>query len=179
MKKLSISDICYIGFFTAVITVCAQLSIPMPYGVPMTLQTFAVPLAGVVLGAGKGTLAAVVYVLAGFVGFPVFAGFTGGPGIVLGATGGFVLSFPLMAFTAGIGGSRRNKVFLLFGLLAGSVLNYAIGMFYFAVVMSCGLRTAFLACVLPFIPTALLKVGIVTVCGSSLRMALLRSRISA
>ena len=50
-SKFSIQEICYVGLFTAVIAVMAQISIPMPMGVPMTMQTFAITLAAVVLGA--------------------------------------------------------------------------------------------------------------------------------
>jgi len=176
-KKLSIRDLCYIGIFTAIITACAQLSIPMPYGVPMTLQTFAIPLAGVVLGTKKGTFSVLIYVLLGAIGFPVFAGFAGGLSIVLGATGGFILSFPLMALTAGIGDSKNNKIWLVCGLLAGAVINYLCGMIYFTVVMSSDLKTAFIACVLPFIPVAIVKIGLVAVLGKSLKTALLRSKV--
>ena len=54
--KFSVRELCFIGIFTAMITVTSQLSIPMPYGVPMTLQTFFIPFAGVVLGAKNGNL---------------------------------------------------------------------------------------------------------------------------
>ncbi len=75
-----IRDICYIALFTALIAVLAQISIPLPGGVPLTLQTFAVPLAGLVLGSKRGTIATAVYVLLGAVGVPVFAGFSVGRG---------------------------------------------------------------------------------------------------
>ena len=50
-SKFSVRDICYAGLFAAVIAVMAQISIPMPLGVPMTMQTFAITLAAVVLGS--------------------------------------------------------------------------------------------------------------------------------
>lgn len=176
-KKLSVRDTCYIGIFTAIITVCAQLSIPMPYGVPMTLQTFAIPLAGVVLGARKGAFSTLIYVLLGAIGVPVFAGFTGGLNIVLGATGGFILSFPLMAIAAGIGESKNNKAWLMCGLLAGAIINYLCGMLYFTVVMSSDIKTAFVACVLPFIPTAIVKIVLVAVLGKYFKTALVKSKV--
>ena len=69
-KKLAIRDMCHIGIFAAIIAVCAQISIPMPLGVPMTLQTLAIPLAGVVLGIKKGVAATLVYILLGIIGVP-------------------------------------------------------------------------------------------------------------
>ena len=70
-STLYVQDICHIALFTALIAVLAQISIPLPGGVPLTLQTFAVPLAGLVLGCRRGTLATAVYVLLGAVGVPV------------------------------------------------------------------------------------------------------------
>ena len=58
-SKFSIQEICYVGLFTAVIAVMAQISIPMPMGVPMTMQTFAITLAAVVLGAKLSTISCV------------------------------------------------------------------------------------------------------------------------
>ena len=71
-------DLCMIGVVTAVIVIMAQISIPMPLGVPMTMQTFAITLAGIILGSKKGAVASLIYVLLGAVGVPVFANFSGG-----------------------------------------------------------------------------------------------------
>ena len=79
--KLSTQDITQIGLMTAAIAVLAQISIPMPAGVPMTMQTFAVPLAGILLGAKKGTFATVAYLLLGAVGVPVCSPFPLCPGL--------------------------------------------------------------------------------------------------
>ena len=174
-KKLSVRDICYIGIFTADIVVCAQLSIPMPYGVPLTLQTFAIPLAGVVLGARRGVLSTLIYILLGAAGIPVFAGLRGGLDIVIGPTGGFILSFPLMALSAGIGELKSGKLWLVTWLVLGTVINYLCGMFFFSLVVSSSLKTAFIACVLPFVPTGIIKIAFVAVCGRMIKRALTES----
>ena len=67
-SKFSVRDICYAGLFAAVIAVMAQLSIPMPLGVPMTMQTFAITLAAVVLGSKLSAIATLVYLALGAVG---------------------------------------------------------------------------------------------------------------
>ena len=77
-SKFSVRDICYAGLFAAVIAVMAQISIPMPLGVPMTMQTFAITLAAVVLGSKLSAIATLVYLLLGAVGVPVLANFSGG-----------------------------------------------------------------------------------------------------
>lgn len=178
-NNLSTRDLCLSGIFTAIIAVLAQIFIPMPYGVPMTLQTFAIPFAGVVLGAKRGTLSTLIYVLLGAVGVPVFAGFTGGIGIVFGPTGGFILSFPVLALTAGIGADRNSKALLAFGLIIGPVINYLCGMLMFILVTSGDLKTAFFTCVLPFIPTAVIKTVLAGVLGIKVRSTLKKGRLLA
>lgn len=178
-RNLSIRDLCFIGAFTAIIVALSQISIPMPYGVPMTLQTFAIPLAGIIIGAKKGTLSTVIYVLLGALGVPVFAGFTGGLGIVLGPTGGFILSFPIMALTAGIGANKGNKGWLIFGLAIGSIMNYLCGIFMFSLVTASDLNTAFIACVLPFIPTDIIKAILAGVLGVRCRNLLAKGKMLA
>ena len=182
--------ICYVALFTAVIIVLSQLpGIPLPGGVPMTLQTLIIPMAGVVLGTAMGTGSAVLYVLLGLVGLPVFSGFKGGLGVILGPTGGFILSFPLMAFFAGLGANaikdpnakkllREGALYL--GLLVGTVLNYLVGTLWFAGVYMGAvnretLATGFSACVLPFIPTTILKIILAGILGNLLRKALVRA----
>ena len=93
-SNLSIQDICSVALCTAVIAIMAQISIPMPLGVPMTMQTFAITLSAIVLGSKRGSAAAFIYILLGAAGLPVLAGFTGGIQYFAGPTGGFLLSFP-------------------------------------------------------------------------------------
>ena len=175
--NMQIKDICLVGMFTALIVVCSQLSIPMPAGVPMTLQTFIIPLAGIVLGAKRGTIAACIYLLLGAVGLPVFAGFTGGIGILFGITGGFLLSFALQAFFAGLGSRSDHKVKTAAGLIIGAVLNYIVGMIMFAALTDTGMGYAFTACVLPFIPTSVIKIVLAEILGLQMKKLLRRAGV--
>ena len=79
-------DMVYIALFAVLIAVCSWISIPTT--VPFTLQTFGVFVTVGVLGGKRGSLAVLIYLLLGAIGVPVFAGFTGGMGIMLGNTGG-------------------------------------------------------------------------------------------
>lgn len=96
-------DIAYIALFAAVMSVLSQISLPMPGGVPVTLQTFGAALVGYMLGAKKGAVSMAVYMLLGAAGAPVFAGFHGGFGSVVGQSGGFIWGFIPMAFLCGLG----------------------------------------------------------------------------
>ena len=174
-KTLSIRELCQISIFTAIITVCAQIVIPMPYGVPMTLQTFAIPLAGVVLGIKNGTIATLIYVLLGLIGVPVFAGFTGGAGIVFGPTGGFILAFPFMTLTAGIGTKKNSYPWLIMWLVIGATILYTSGMLVFSLVTSNSLLASFTFVVIPFIPTEIVKIIMVVILGKLIRQALSKS----
>lgn len=161
MKKLNsnIQDLCMIGLFTAVIVIMAQIAIPMPLGVPMTMQTFAITLAGIVLGSKNGALASLIYMLLGAIGLPVFANFTGGWQSFVGPTGGFILSFPLMAYVIGLGVEYRGKWkgYPLIGLTLGTALNFLCGILMFCSLTNSSFAIGFATCALPFIPTAVIK----------------------
>ena len=172
-SKISIQDICSIAIMTALIAVMAQISIPMPLVVPMTMQTFAITLAGIVLGSKRGALSAIVYLLLGAVGVPVFAGFSGGAQNLIGPTGGFLISFPIMAFLIGLGVELKKKkgMFLLF-LILGTVSNYVVGVAMFCIVTQSPVITGITACVLPFIPTAIIKAAVASVLGLQIQRRL-------
>ena len=92
-SSLRVLDLAQIGLFAAVLVVLSQLSIPLPGGVPVTLQTFAVALTAYVLKWKKGALSVLVFLALGAVGVPVFHNFTGGFGMLIGVTGGFLWGF--------------------------------------------------------------------------------------
>jgi len=169
-----IKDICQIGIFTAVIVICAQIAIPLPGGVPMTLQVWGILLAGILLGPKNGSLAVLIYVLLGAVGAPVFAGLSGGLGIILGPSGGFILSFPIMALAAGLGANRGGK-FLSIGIASAIIVNFANGMLYFAFVTGSNLTVSFSAAVAPFLPAALLQIIVLSAVGVRLRRTIIQA----
>lgn len=173
----TVRETCYAGLFAAVIAIMAQISIPMPGGVPMTMQTFAVTLAAVVLGAKLSTVSMVIYLVLGAVGVPVLAGFTGGLAKFVGPTGGFLISFPLMAFVIGWGVEHR-KAFpgaFVVSLIAGTVLNYVVGVAMFCALTQSTVAAGLAACVIPFIPTAVIKAVLASVLGFGIRKRLSRA----
>ena len=158
-------DLTLIAVFAAVITVCAWISIPA--AVPFTLQTLGIFLAVGLLGGRRGSAAVLVYILLGAAGLPVFAGFTGGVGILLGPTGGYILGFLFMALVYWLGerragGALKGTAALL---LLGLLLCYAFGTAWFMAVYSMntgpiGLAAALAWCVLPFIVPDLIKLAL-------------------
>ena len=190
--RMSTADMAHIAIFAALMAVMAQISIPMPGGVPFTMQTMGVYLTGIVLGRRKGAYAILLYLLLGLAGLPVFSHFGGGLGRLAGPTGGFLLSYPLMAWLAGTGAGflygvpgmqGRNETaskraglpgFILC-MLGATGVNYAMGTLMYSAVTGNPLQAALAACVLPFIVTDLVKLGMAAVLGASLRKALHRA----
>lgn len=129
--ELGLSDmrgLVRIAIWAALIGVGGWVSIPLP-GVPISLQTFFVAMAGLVEGPRRGALAAGLYLLAGLAGLPVFTGGLGGPAILLKPSAGFALAFPLGAAVAGLASLRRqatsnNRLFWRVFLMV--VLSYLV-----------------------------------------------------
>lgn len=108
-RKISTQDMVLIGMFAALLAAISQISLPMPSGVPITIQVFGVALVGAVLGWKRGFLATIVYILIGAAGLPVFANFKGGLYVLTGMTGGYILGWPVLALLAGIRPGRESK----------------------------------------------------------------------
>lgn len=166
--SLKVRDITYIALFAVIMAVCSWITIPGP--VPFTLQTFAVFMAICVLGGKKGTISVLVYLLMGAIGLPVFSGFSGGLGVMLSSTGGYIIGFLASALVMW-GMERligRKPVALVSAMVVGLVVCYVFGTAWFMVVYTRGtgpisLWAALLSCVFPFIIPDLLKIALVMV----------------
>ena len=121
-KKISTKSIILIGMFAAVLAVMAQISIPMPSGVPITLQTFGVALTGTILGHKLGTGAVFTYLAIGGVGMPVFSNMSGGFASFVGKTGGFLIGFLFMVWFCGFGVQWEDKKLCLLYNTLGLVI---------------------------------------------------------
>ncbi|HCP14673.1 MAG TPA: biotin transporter BioY [Peptococcaceae bacterium] len=120
------------GLFAALTAVGAFIRIPMPLFDYITLQTLFVLLAGMLLGAKRGALSLIVYLLVGLSGVPVFAA-GGGIGYVLRPSFGFLLGFIAAAWLVGRLTEKRSSLpwtSLFFAGLAGLALLYTIGLVY-------------------------------------------------
>ncbi|MEE0884324.1 MAG: biotin transporter BioY [Faecalimonas sp.] len=171
-KKFSkIQELCVIGLFTALICVIAPISIPMPLGVPLTLQTFILSLIAIILGAKRGASATLIYILLGAFGLPVFSNFTGGWQIITGPTGGFILSFPLMTYLVGLGVDNRSrfKGCFLICVLLGNMINLLCGTAMFCFLSKSTFIAGLTACVIPFLPITIIKIVLSWVLGLNIK----------
>lgn len=167
-------DLVYIALMAVLITVCAWISIPS--AVPFTLQTMAVFLAPSLLGAKRGFFAVLVYILLGAVGLPVFAGFKGGIGALLGSTGGYIVGFLVLVLfywlvTAKLGEKLPVQIA---ALAIGLLLCYAFGSAWFMIVYlkttgPVGLMTVLGWCVFPFLLPDAVKLALALLLARRLR----------
>lgn len=155
----------YIAIFAGVMAVCSWISIP--YIVPFTLQTFGVFLAVGVLGGKRGTLSVLIYILLGAIGLPVFAGFSGGIGSILGTTGGYIIGFLFSALVMwGMEAAFGKKLWVrALSMVSGLLVCYAFGTAWFMFMYArtsgaVGLGTVLGWCVIPFIIPDLVKIAL-------------------
>ena len=150
-RRSSTTDLALVAAFAALIAACAAIvGIPVGGGgVDITLQTFGVILAGCVLGPVRGFLAAALYLVLGAAGLPVFAGHTGGIGVFTGLTAGYLWSFPVIAFVAGLlvryaAGSRRTSALVVFlAAVPAMIVNHLAGVAGMKLVAHVSWPTAF------------------------------------
>lgn len=176
-SNYSTLDIAYIALGAALIAICSWISIPTT--VPFTLQTFAVFMILSLLGGKRGTLATLVYILLGAVGAPVFANFTGGLGVLLGSTGGYIIGFILTGVIYIVYEKLLKKTLVgeIIALVLGLAVCYAVGTVWFIQVYSkangaIGAMTALSWCVFPFIIPDLVKLVLAIVLARRVRPVL-------
>lgn len=147
---------------SALIAIAAQVAIPLPFTpVPLTLQPLAVILVGVTLGSTRGAAAAALYLLEGFSGLPVFAQGHGGAFWLVGATAGYLYSYPFAAWVSGFVSERgwgNSVVRAISGMLLALGVIYLGGWAWLAILT--GPKAAFVAGVAPFVAADIIKVAI-------------------
>lgn len=140
------------GCCAALIAVCAWLALPVGQ-IAVTMQTFGIYLTLLLLGGGKGTVTCLVYLLLGAVGLPVFSGFQGGFGILLGPTGGYLWGFLVLCLCYW---ALRKPFGNTVSMILGTVFCYVCGTLWFYFVYGGGIWVILLQCVVPYlIPDAL------------------------
>lgn len=153
MDRSRLTSLVRCSVCAALMAVCAWVTVPVGDTV-ITLQTFALFFSLAFLGGGRGTAVCLVYLTLGALGLPVFSGFQGGMGAVLGPTGGFLLGFLLTALWVWL---LEGRLPVWLNLTLGLLLCYLCGsLWYYFLYTEGGLWAVVLKCVLPCIlPDAL------------------------
>jgi biotin transport system substrate-specific component len=176
---VSTRDLAYIALFAAIIAALAIFPpIMLPIGVPITAQAMGAMLAGGIIGAKRGALAMLLFavlVAIGLPALPLLPGGRGGLGIIMGPTGGFIVSWIAVAFVVGYLTERmwgKLDVLRLFLICAfgGVVVSYAIGVPWMALAAGIGIDKAILAMAV-YVPGDLIKAAVAAIVSLSIKRA--------
>lgn len=154
-----VMDVVLVVAGAALVTVLAQVAIPL-WPVPITGQTLAVLLVGSTLGAARGAISMVLYALLGLVGLPVYSDGSHGATVLFGATGGYIVGFIISAALVGWLAERqwdRKVLKAIVTFVAGSVVVFAVGLPWLAVVLHTDLPTTLQYGLYPFILGGVIK----------------------
>ncbi|WP_212523540.1 biotin transporter BioY [Actibacterium sp. MT2.3-13A] len=177
-------NVVMIALFAALIAALGLIpTITLMSGVPISAQSLGVMLCGTVLGARKGALAVLLFLLLVALGLPLLSGGRGGLGVFVSPTAGFLVGFPIAAFVAGTIVERFRAVPLTWAAMIGAFLGgvvalYIPGIIGMAITLDKSLSGA-AALALPFLPGDAIKVviaGLVTAAIARARPGSLLSR---
>jgi biotin transport system substrate-specific component len=168
------------ALFTAFTAICSQIQIPLPM-VPINLALFSIHLTAILLGGKYGTFSVLAYILLGLIGAPVFAGFTGGVGILFGKTGGYIIGYLLdvLVIALLLGNKKASFAKLCLAMAAGTLACYAFGTVWFMLLTKMGLWTSLVYCVFPFLPGDAVKILLCAAAVPKLQRALGRKERAA
>ena len=163
-------DLVLCSIFAAITSILSQISIPIPFTtVPLTMQIFSVALTGMVLGSKRGFISIMIYLILGAIGIPVFAQMSGGIGVLIGPTGGFLLGCPFMAFIVGLVCEKSSsKIHIMLSMIVGLIVIYIIGIIMFSLITKSSLYQSLLACVLPFVLVDIIKLILAVSVGTTI-----------
>lgn len=167
--------VAFIGLMAAVTCILGPLSLTIPVSpVPISLTNLAVYFSIYILGMKWGAFSYLIYLLMGLIGLPVFSGFTGGPGKLLGPTGGYLIGFLFMAVICGYFIDRwTDKWYLcLAGMALGTGVCYLFGTVWLAYQAGITFYAALWAGVIPFLPGDLAKIIITLLVAPQIRIRL-------
>ncbi len=177
MKQSTTKKMILCAFFAALTVVGTMITIPLPFSpVPINLALFAVFCSGILLGPKTGALSIIVYVCLGLVGLPVFANFAGGPGVLVGPTGGYIIGYIAAAYLAGrlSQGASCSTPRMVVALLIALLACYTLGTLWFCFITKTGLISALFLCVIPFLPGDAIKILATVLLAKKLRPLLAR-----
>lgn len=167
MSRKNTFQLCLLALSTALIIVGSQLAIPLPGGVPFTLQTLVIPLIAAAFGWQLGTGAVALYLLLGATGLPVFSGASGGIAVLFGPNGGFLWGFLPLALITGLAKGKRLYLTLAAGIAL--FLQLLLGAACLAWISHLPFAAAANAAIWPFLPTTLAKLALVVALAPRLR----------
>lgn len=177
--RFNTKDMVLASLFAALTAVMAQFSFPIPVlPVPVTLQVFAVCLISAIVKTNISVASQLTYILLGLIGLPVFSGFKSGLPVIMGPTGGFLLSFPIMALTIGIiihKAKKESYFTYLFSMLTALFVCYSIGILRMAYVLEMPFLKALATGIGWYLPLDAIKIALAAFIAVRIRSTLTKA----
>lgn len=180
MRNLKTADFVTIALVAAIMCILAPASIPLGFTlIPITLGTFAVLMAGIILGRTRGTICVLIYILLGAVGLPIFSGYTGGIQKILGPTGGYLWGYLFLVWITGFFVEHfKGKWYMCaIGSVLGVAFCYFFGTIWMMISLNMTFWQAFAQGVAPFVVFDLAKIVVAVVACLPVRQILLRQNL--
>lgn len=164
LPRTVVRDVAVVMAGVLLVAASAQIVVPLPFTpVPISGSTFGVLLVGAALGPLRGVLAMGLYLALGLVGLPFYAEASGGVDYLAGATGGYIVAYPVVALLVGACARRgldRTPRGMAVAFLLGSAVFYAIGVPWLAAATGMNAGEALRAGMLPFLVGDLAKAAL-------------------
>lgn len=178
--KSTVTGLAHVGLSTAITCILGPIAVVLPFSpVPISFGLLAVFLSTCLLTAKSGLLSCLIYLLLGFVGLPVFSGFQGGAGVLLGPTGGYLLGYLFIPLCVLPFHSKNNPLKrILPGMLVGLILCYTCGTLWLMHQSGIRLKEAALIGVLPYIPIDFIKLYVAYVTAKAVRIRLRKAGLA-
>lgn len=173
-------SIAYVGLSIAIIAVCSWVTVPIG-PVPFTLQMFGIPLIIALLSPLEAISAVYLFVIIGAVGVPLFSGFKGGIGVLMGPTGGFLIGYLFGVVLAALflyvvrGKAKSLIAKVTCATIAGLIFTtcaYTVGCLQYSLVAGIGVDQAFLVSCAPFIIPDVVKIVVAAICAQPIKKAI-------
>jgi len=177
-KKTKIYKLTTCALFAALMCIFGPMSVPIG-PIPVSLTNLVIYFAIYLLGTRETLISYLVYLLLGTVGLPVFSGYAGGIGKLVGPTGGYLIGFIFMILISGIVHkvSHKKVIWTSLGMVAGTAVAYLFGTAWFVYMMKNEWSYALSVCVYPFIPFDLGKIVVAAILGKAVSAALVKAGI--
>ena len=178
MKKITTYEIAVCGIMAALMCILGPMSVQIG-PVPISLTNLVLYFSVYVLETRGTSISYIIYLLLGTCGLPVFSGYQGGPGKLMGPTGGYLFGFILMVLICGLSMElSKGNIFITFaGMVIGTAIAYLFGTLWFVKQLDCSVSYALKVCVYPFIGFDLGKIVIAIILGSAVRRALIKANL--
>lgn len=180
-KKTSLSTtvLTRIALMSALQCIISPFAITFPFSpVPVSLASLMLYLSVYILGKKGSVVSCGIYLLIGLVGLPVFSGFIGGVGKVLGPTGGYLLGYLFMVWIGGCFAEKWSGYPMQFlGFVLGTAVCYLIGSVWLAYQSQISIVNALMVGGLPFLPGDLIKIIVGVFVGSNIRKRMIKAGV--